>query len=383
MAGNGGRSRGWPRNPSSESSSAVSSPQMYAPGAAVHDQVEVEPGAEDVLAEVALGVRLGDRVAQPAGGVHRLAADVDERPVGPDRVRGDDHALDQRVRVVRHQRQVLAGARLALVGVDHEVVRLAVALRDEAPLEAGREAGAATAAQAGVLDQLDQVVRVDLERPCAARRSRRAARRRPSCQASGDSQRLVRTGVSFWRTSRRGWVTSSFSSASLERCRPLSRPCRLVAGGLAVAGRVRWPRHRPPRPPGRPARAAGPPLGSSAPVASGAGVPASGFRVSAVRTSRVLDVAGGHVAGVVALPVAGLALGDLLGDRLGGGLDRAGGLLGRGGDLGLDRACSRRACPTAARATTADGLRSFSGTCGIGVFGSKPGDRDAVLLREA
>ena len=34
-------------------------------------------------------------------------------------------ALDQRVRVVHHQRQVLAGARLALVGVDHQVVRLA------------------------------------------------------------------------------------------------------------------------------------------------------------------------------------------------------------------------------------------------------------------
>ena len=31
VAGNGGRSRGWPRKPSSESSSAVSSPQMYAP----------------------------------------------------------------------------------------------------------------------------------------------------------------------------------------------------------------------------------------------------------------------------------------------------------------------------------------------------------------
>ena len=30
-AGNGGLSRGWPRRPSSELSSAVSSPQMYAP----------------------------------------------------------------------------------------------------------------------------------------------------------------------------------------------------------------------------------------------------------------------------------------------------------------------------------------------------------------
>jgi hypothetical protein len=33
-AGNGGRSRGCPRMPSSESSSAVSSPQMYAPAPA-------------------------------------------------------------------------------------------------------------------------------------------------------------------------------------------------------------------------------------------------------------------------------------------------------------------------------------------------------------
>ncbi|MNW57992.1 hypothetical protein D3C74_358320 [compost metagenome] len=33
-AGNGGLRRGWPRSPSSESSSAVSSPQMYAPAPA-------------------------------------------------------------------------------------------------------------------------------------------------------------------------------------------------------------------------------------------------------------------------------------------------------------------------------------------------------------
>ena len=73
----------------------------------------------------------------------------------------------ERVRVGHHQRQVLAGARLALVGVDDEVLghrrrtgrglpRLG--LRDEAPLHAGREAGAAAAAQAGVLDQRDELV---------------------------------------------------------------------------------------------------------------------------------------------------------------------------------------------------------------------------------
>ena len=64
----------------------------------------------------------------------------------------------QRVRAGHHQRDVLAGARLGLVGVDDEVLRLRVVLRDEAPLHAGREARAATAAQAGVLDRVDDRV---------------------------------------------------------------------------------------------------------------------------------------------------------------------------------------------------------------------------------
>ena len=95
--------------------------------------------------------------------MRHLAADVDEGVVGADRVRGVDAALDERVRVGEHERDVLAGTRLGLVGVDDEVVRLAVVLRDEAPLHAGREAGAATAAQAGVLDQGDDVVGVHAE----------------------------------------------------------------------------------------------------------------------------------------------------------------------------------------------------------------------------
>ena len=105
------------------------------------------------MPRIAGGVGLLRPRLQPADDVQDLAAHVDERVVGADRVRRDDDALDQRVRVGHHQRDVLAGARLGLVGVDDEVVRLAVALRDEAPLHAGREARAAAAAQAGVLDQ--------------------------------------------------------------------------------------------------------------------------------------------------------------------------------------------------------------------------------------
>ena len=127
--------------------------------ARVHDQLEVEAAAEDVLAEVARLVGLGHRELQPPDRVQHLAAHVDERVAGPDRVAGDDGALDEHVRVGHHQRDVLARARLGLVGVDREVVRLAVVLGDEGPLHAGREARAAAAAQRPRLDRRDHVVR--------------------------------------------------------------------------------------------------------------------------------------------------------------------------------------------------------------------------------
>src|SRR5215218_6453076 len=128
-------------------------------GAAVQHHVQVEPGALDVAAEQAAVVGGVDGGLQAAAGPAALAAQVDERGAAADRVGGHDHALDQRVRVAFQQLHVLEGARLALVGVDHQVGRLAGALGEEAPLHPRGEAGAAAAAQAGVLDQLDEVLR--------------------------------------------------------------------------------------------------------------------------------------------------------------------------------------------------------------------------------
>src|SRR5262249_26087589 len=59
---------------------------------------------------------------------------------------------------------ILAGARLGLVRVQRQVVRLAVALRDERPLLAGGEAGPAATAQAGLLDLGDDLVRRRVQR---------------------------------------------------------------------------------------------------------------------------------------------------------------------------------------------------------------------------
>jgi hypothetical protein len=116
-------------------------------GATVHDDLEVEARTEDVLAEVALRLRLRDRRHQPVVAERELAAAVDEREVALDRVRRDHDALEQLVRVALDEHPVLERRRFAFVTVDDEVAREAV-LRQERPLLAGREVRTAAAAQA-------------------------------------------------------------------------------------------------------------------------------------------------------------------------------------------------------------------------------------------
>src|SRR5881227_3648509 len=64
------------------------------------------------------------------------------------------------MRIVPHDLAILAGAGLGLVGVDDEIARPAVGrfLRHERPFQAGRESGAAAAAQARGLHLVDDPV---------------------------------------------------------------------------------------------------------------------------------------------------------------------------------------------------------------------------------
>jgi hypothetical protein len=62
---------------------------------------------------------------------------------------GDDHALDQLVRVLVHDLPVLERARLGFVGVANQVNRLAALAVHEAPFQAAGKTRAAAAAQAG------------------------------------------------------------------------------------------------------------------------------------------------------------------------------------------------------------------------------------------
>ena len=103
------------------------------------------------------GLGLGNRGFESVGRLDVLAADIDERRLGADRVAAQRHAFEHAVRLDFDQLAILEGARLGFVGVDGDVLG-AGRLGDEAPLIAGRKAGAAAAAQARRFDLFDDLV---------------------------------------------------------------------------------------------------------------------------------------------------------------------------------------------------------------------------------
>ena len=182
-AGYGGRERGCPRLPSSDSSSADSSPQMYAP--APRWRTIVTPPSSPSVAH------LLERVAQDLELAQVLAADVDEDVLDPIACAVIRQPSISRCGRREHDLAVLERARLRLVRVDDEV---ADALREEARLPAHREEGAAAAAQVRGQELLDRRPAAPSRAPSRATRSRRSpgtrragsgrARRRPSAGAA-------------------------------------------------------------------------------------------------------------------------------------------------------------------------------------------------------
>ena len=84
-------------------------------------------------------------------------ADVDEALGGPGGDAGDRHAFDQHEGIAFHDHAVGEGGAVALVGVADDVFALGRRIEHRLPLDAGREARAAAAAQAGFGDLLDDV----------------------------------------------------------------------------------------------------------------------------------------------------------------------------------------------------------------------------------
>src|SRR5579872_111583 len=126
-AGKGGRMRGTPRLPSSDSiladfvSSCASMPVHF----------EVTAAAENVFAGESLGVGVGNRLLHDIEQIAILAANVNVSGAGPDRKPGNHHAFNHRMRIVFEDEAVLAGAGFALIAIAQNIFRLCRSLRNE------------------------------------------------------------------------------------------------------------------------------------------------------------------------------------------------------------------------------------------------------------
>ena len=128
-AGNGGRGRGMPRRPSMLWIRAVSSPHTNAPAPILMMTCRLKSAAQDVVAQQAVGLGLGDGRLQPLDGQRILGADVDVGLRGADAVGGDGHAFDQPVRIALDDGPVHERPGIAFVGVADQVFLVAGRLR--------------------------------------------------------------------------------------------------------------------------------------------------------------------------------------------------------------------------------------------------------------
>ena len=128
-----------------------------------------------------LGHQIGDGLGEDGAALGVFVAQVDVDGVNAHHLRGDQRALQKAVRVALQVVPVLEGAGLAFVDIDGKEP-WSVESAHDAPLAPGREARAAQAAQAGVLQRADHAL-------CIALAQRQGARQRV---AAGRQVGLVR-----------------------------------------------------------------------------------------------------------------------------------------------------------------------------------------------
>ncbi len=125
----------------------------------MHEDIEIVAGAACILADEASLVGLVDGHLHIGRLVVELTTNVNVGSAGAHGTSRDQTALDELVRIVTHDLAILARARLALVGIDHQILWSTVRrLVHEAPLESGREAGATATSQTRGLDLVDDPV---------------------------------------------------------------------------------------------------------------------------------------------------------------------------------------------------------------------------------
>lgn len=125
----------------------------------LHEDVEIVAGVTGVLPDQTGLVSLGYRNLHVGRLVVKFTAYVDVSGAGSHSATGDQAALHELVRIVAQDLAILAGPRLTLIGVDHQILGPAVGrLVHEGPFHPGGKAGPTAAPQAGNLDLIDDPI---------------------------------------------------------------------------------------------------------------------------------------------------------------------------------------------------------------------------------
>src|SRR5208283_3736642 len=125
--------------------------------------VELEPAAQDVVAQNAVFPRLFDRAVQPVDAESLLKTDIDDAFRRAHHVSADDHAFDQGMRIALDFIPVHVRAGIPLVRVADDVLLVGLGLGHEFPLIPCEISCAAASTQLGSLDLLEDVLRPSID----------------------------------------------------------------------------------------------------------------------------------------------------------------------------------------------------------------------------
>ena len=140
--------------------------------------LHVDPAAQQVLAEPAVGTGFLQGLIEALERlVMELTAQIVVSHVRTHRVAGNRHAFDHGMRVETQDVAVLAGPRLSLVGVAHQVLLTRELARHEAPLQPGGKTSAPPTAQAGLLDGGNHLILIETFAPILAQNFLQCRRR--------------------------------------------------------------------------------------------------------------------------------------------------------------------------------------------------------------
>ena len=121
--------------------------------------IELEAGAQNVIAQQAVLARLSDCNLQTVNGNGIFGTNVNITLMCAYRVCGNSHRFQNGVRIAFQNRAVHKRARISFVGVTSNVLNVAGSILGKLPFSSGGEACTATTAKTGLADNVDNFLR--------------------------------------------------------------------------------------------------------------------------------------------------------------------------------------------------------------------------------